>query len=202
MYAEEDLAQRAAALERLRAEVEQDSGDGGRRPVFSEGTAGARLMIVGEAPAEADERTRRPFSGPAGRLLRASLVRVGIEPAATYLTNVVKCRPTRLDGGAVRNRPPTRAEITRWSATLDHEIELVRPGLILALGATAANRLLGPGPALTERRGTLLPTRYGMPCLATMHPAYLLRLEGEARARQEALYEQDLNMVRRALEQP
>jgi DNA polymerase len=193
-------ADRAAALGRLRREVEAARCPAGTRPVFSEGNPGARLMIVGEAPAEADEQTGRPFSDPAGRLLRASLDTAGIASAAVYLTNVVKCRSVTPEGGVLRTRPPTPDEIERWAAVLDREIQIVRPRLILALGATATTRLLGPGPALAQRRGAPQHTRYGIPCLPTFHPTYLLRLEGEERTAQEALFRADLALARRLIE--
>ncbi len=193
-------ADRAAALGRLRREVETAQCAGGARPVFSEGGPAAALMVVGEAPAEADEQSGRPFSGPAGRLLRASLDAAGFSRASLYLTNVVKCRPVTLQDGAVRNRPPTKPEIDRWAAVLDREIQIVRPRLFLALGATATTRLLGPGPALAQRRGSPQPTRYGIPCLPTFHPAYLLRLEGEERTACEALFRADLALARHLID--
>jgi DNA polymerase len=157
-------------------------------------------MVAGEAPAEADEQTGRPFSDPAGRFLRVALDAAGFSRASIYLTNVVKCRPVALDGGTARNRPPGKADIERWAAVLDREIQIVRPRLLLALGATATTRLLGPGPELAQRRGAAQPTRYGIPCLPTFHPAYLLRLEGEERTAQEALFRADLALARRLIE--
>lgn len=193
-------ADRAAALGRLRREVEAAQCAGGARPVFSEGGPAAALMVVGEAPAETDEHTGRPFSGPAGHMLRAALDAAGFAAASIYLTNVVKCRPVALQDGAVRSRPPGKTEIERWAPVLDREIRIVRPRLLLALGDTATTRLLGPGPALTQRRGSPQPTRYGVPCLPTFHPAYLLRLEGEERTAQEALFRADLALARRLIE--
>lgn len=157
-------------------------------------------MVAGEAPAEADAHIGRPFSDPAGRFLRAALDAAGFSRASIYLTYVVKCRPVALDGGAVRHRPPGKADIERWAAVLDREIHIVRPRLLLALGATATTRLLGPGPELAQRRGAPQPTRYGIPCLPTFHPAYFLRLEGEERAAHEALFRADLVLARRLIE--
>lgn len=193
-------ADRAAALGRLRREVETAQCAAGTRPVFSEGGPAAALMVVGDAPAEADEHTGYPFSGPAGCLLRAALDAAGFATASLYLTNVVKCRSVALEDGAVRDRPPGKAEIERWAPVLDREIRIVRPRLLLALGDTATTRLLGPGPALTQRRGSPQPTPYGIPCLPTFHPACLLRLEGEERTAQEALFRADLALARRLIE--
>src|SRR5437870_13656245 len=105
----------AETLERLRRETLVTQCPDSGPPVFGDGSPTARLAIVGEAPAERDEVTGRPFSGPAGQFLDHLLAEVGVQRDELWLTNVVKCRPIKLEGRFARNRPPTQAEIRSWA---------------------------------------------------------------------------------------
>src|SRR5206468_3931714 len=149
-------------------------------PVFGDGSPAARLAIVGEAPAERDEVTGRPFSGPAGQLLDHLLAEVGVQRDELWLTNVVKCRPIKLEGRFARNRPPTQAEIRSWADELRQELDAVHPKIVLCFGATSAAAVIRKGFKLSQERGQWFPGPAGSRAMATFHPAYVLRLEGEA----------------------
>lgn len=172
----------------------------GGRAVFGSGAPAARLMLVGEAPAEADQRTGEPFSGPSGALLDTWLAELGLDPAAVWLTNVVKHRPTIREGGRERNRPPRAGEAKACRVWLDLELLRVQPELIVALGGTAGKVLLGASFKITQGRGTIQPGPGGVPVIATFHPAYILRLEPPELGDAELLVRQDLDVVRQTLE--
>jgi len=180
-------AEKTALLEALKARVLAVGCPPGRRPVPPEGSPAARLALVGEAPGETEERQGRPFIGQAGRLLERELEAVGIARADLWISNVVKCRPTRGEGPRVANRPPTAAEIRAWLPLLEEELGILRPTVILGLGAVAAKALIRPDFIMKRERGqwTEPPAITRFPWLqaisATYHPAYLLRLQGEAR---------------------
>lgn len=165
-------------LEALRSRVLAAPCPDGRQPVFGTGAATPRLAIVGEGPAERDERTGRPFSGPAGDLLFRALGEAGIRQEDVWLTNVLKCRVLKQQGGRWVNRPPTDAEVAAAMPVLDEELALLRPAAVLCLGATAARALLGKGFKFTSERGRWFPTLSGWRVLATYLPAYVLRREG------------------------
>lgn len=171
----------------------------GYRTVFGAGDPLARLMIVGEAPSESDDRTGEPFSGPSGALLDACLDDLGLSRADVWLTNVVKHRPTVERNGREVNRPPRVGEMLACRSWLDLELAEVRPALILVLGGTAGKALLGKTFRITQQRGTLLRTPDGLPVLATFHPAYLLRLEPPELQAAEQQVSQDLSLVKQEL---
>src|SRR5207248_1875622 len=144
-----------------------------------EGSPDARLGLVGEAPGETEAREGRPFVGRAGRLLDHELAAVGIERGALWISNVVKCRPTREEGGRVANRPPTMREVRAWLPLLEEELDILRPRVILCLGGIAAKALIRPDFGMMRERGTWTeaPAIPRFPWLraisATFHPAYL-----------------------------
>ncbi len=193
------FADLAAAREAARGCVRCDLAATRKQVVFGEGRAAPRLMIVGEGPSEADDNSGHPFSGPSGRVLDAWLVTLGLSREEVWLTNVVRCRPTQQEGNRLRNRPPRSGEIQACRLWMDAERQLVRPGLILCVGATAARALLGRDFKMTRDRGRWLETADGVPALATYNPAYVLRLEDDARARGEAEVTADLASVRERL---
>jgi DNA polymerase len=168
-----------ATIERLRRETLAARCPDGRPPVFGGGAVTARLAIIGEAPAERDEATGLPFSGPAGSLLDHLLRRAGLKRDDLWLTNVVKCRPVKTDGRFVRNRPPTQAEIRSWADELSQELGAIKPRVVLCFGATAAAAVIGKGFRLTQQRGQWFPGPAGAQAIATFHPAYLLRLDDQ-----------------------
>ena len=168
----------AGALDALRARVLGHPCPDGRRPVFGTGSRTPRLCIVGEGPAERDETTGRPFSGPAGALLMRALTEAGLDPDTLWLTNVLKCRAVTQKDGRWVNRPPTETELAAALPLLDEELRLLRPPALLCLGATAARALLGKSFNFTRDRGRTFPLLDGPRIVVTYLPAYVLRREG------------------------
>lgn len=163
---------------------------GGRATVVvGEFPAGARLMLVGEAPGAQEDATGRPFVGRGGQLLDALLAEAGLDRAAVAVANVVKCRPPA-------NRTPTRAEARRCSPWLDRQVEAADPALVVTLGGTALAWALGPGHRLRDVRGRVHDWR-GRRLLATYHPSAALRFgpRGEPMAALRA----DLTLAAEAL---
>lgn len=166
-----------------------------KQVVFGAGKPGARLLILGEGPSEMDDRLGHPFSGPSGRLLETWFTRLAIAREDVWLTNVVRCRPAAVQQGRLKNRPPTAKEQAACRLWLDTELALVRPHVILALGGTAGQALLGKGFKITQERGHWREGPFGLAVLTTFHPAYLLRLEDDALARAEEAVNADLDAV-------
>lgn len=142
--------------------------------VFGEGDPGARLMFVGEGPGETEDQTGRPFVGRAGELLDKQILAMGLTRPAVYIANIVKCRPPN-------NRTPTPVEAQTCWPYLLRQIQVIRPAVIVTLGAPATKTLLGTTAGITSIRGQwhafdgLLPEGPSIPVMPTFHPAYLLR---------------------------
>jgi len=146
--------------------------------VFGEGSARARLMIVGEQPGDMEDREGHPFVGPAGRILDQALAEAGIPREATYVTNVVKHFKWEPRGKRRMHKTPAQREIDACFQWLEGEMQAVKPRAIVALGATAAKALLGAGFRISQERGRA-QVREGLPdVVPTWHPSYLLRLKG------------------------
>ncbi len=153
--------------------------------VFGYGAAGAPMMLVGEQPGDQEDRAGKPFVGPAGRLLARALEDAGIDPAATYETNAVKHFKFTRKGGKRRiHEKPSRTEVVACRPWLLAEIDAVRPSVIVLLGATAAQSLLGPAFRVSAQRGQALrlppdvlgdQPAPGPVVLATVHPSAVLR---------------------------
>lgn len=168
--------------------------------VCGEGPARAQLMIVGEQPGDQEDLAGRPFVGPAGQLLDEALDGAGIDRDATFLTNAVKHFKHEPRGKRRLHKTPTTSEVMACRWWLDHERRLVRPKVVLALGATASLGVLGRKVAVTGERGR--PTRLsdGSTLMITTHPAYLLRLpDPEARRLAHQAFTADLKAVRALL---
>jgi DNA polymerase len=135
--------------------------------VVGDGPPAARLVLVGEAPGREEDLQGKPFVGAAGHLLTRMLAAISLRREEVYICNVLKDRPPG-------NRTPLPEEIAACRPFLEAQLEIIRPAVILALGAIAANALLGTQQAITKLRGTLHAYR-GMPMVPTFHPAYLLR---------------------------
>ncbi len=185
-----------AAREAARGCVRCELAENRQQVVFGEGAPTARLVIVGEAPSEADDASGHPFSGPSGRLLGRWLQMVGLSRADVWLTNVVRCRPAAPDGDRVRNRPPRASEIAACRPWLEAELRLLHPEAILCVGAAAGRAIVGRGFKMARDRGQWLRAPGSTPTLATYNPAYVLRLEGAARDRAETEVAADLASVR------
>jgi DNA polymerase len=165
-------AARPAALEAIRAEI----GDCTRCPlafqgrhkiVFGDGDPSARLMFVGEGPGADEDAQGLPFVGKAGQLLNNMIAAMGLRREQVYIANVVKCRPPQ-------NRTPEPEEANTCMQFLWRQIDVVRPEVLVALGATAATYLLGRKTSLASLRGVIHPLRSSK-LIVTYHPAYLLR---------------------------
>lgn len=148
--------------------------------VFGDGAANARLFVVGEQPGNSEDLEGAPFVGPAGRLLDEALVEAGIDRERVYVTNVVKhFKWRRAPSGKRRiHQKPDRGEVEACRPWLEAEVAQVRPELILCLGATAAQSLLGRSFRVTRERGRVLESDLG-PTLATIHPSAVLRAPDE-----------------------
>ncbi|HET8630397.1 MAG TPA: uracil-DNA glycosylase [Thermomicrobiales bacterium] len=158
---------------------QQAAGQFGPEMVFGEGPLDARLALIGEAPGEQEVAQRRPFVGPAGRLLDHLLAAAGLRREDLYLTNTVKVRPTTQAGGRVKNRPPRVGEVKDGLDVLLPELAIVAPAALVLVGNIPAKALVGRDFAMGTGRGRWLATTPRIPALATYHPAYLLRLEGD-----------------------
>ena len=154
-------------------------------PTSSNGSITSPLAIVGEGPGGVEDEYGVPLVGPSGKLLDKALWSVGVTRNCAYTTNVLKCRPKG-------NRTPTIEEgsfcASRW---LDEELGLLQPKVIIALGSVALKYLKDPHSRITKDRGQWFETKYGIPAIATYHPAYLLRLTGPAlvKAKWEVFYD-------------
>lgn len=144
--------------------------------VWGEGPADAEVMLVGEQPGDQEDLQGRPFVGPAGQLLDRALRAAGLERDRLYLTNAVKHFQFELRGRRRLHKTPAQREIEACRGWLQHEIDRVQPRRLVALGATAAQALLGERIAVNAHRGRWLPRADGRPVLVTWHPAALLRM--------------------------
>jgi uracil-DNA glycosylase len=146
--------------------------------VFGEGTKSAGLVLVGEQPGDREDREGRPFVGPAGRILDEALVAAGIDRERVFVTNVVKHFRWRPSGKRRLHERPNASHIRACRPWLDLELEIIRPRVVVALGATAAQAIIAPDFRVTEDRGTIIePGTPGAPkLLGTIHPSAVLRL--------------------------
>jgi len=169
--------------------------------VMGEGPQNAALMIIGEQPGDQEDLAGRPFVGPAGQVLNAALEQAGIDRSAAYLTNAVKHFKYTPQGKRRLHQTPTSREIDICRWWQEAERGIVRPKLVLALGASAARSLLGKTVSVTKTRGQPIELEDGSELWLTVHPSYLLRLDGSARAEQERLFAADLSAVKARLAQ-
>ena len=154
--------------------------------VFGEGPAGARLMLIGEQPGDQEDLAGKPFVGPSGRVLDEALEQAGISRDQVYVTNAVKHFKWKPSGQRRLHAKPTSREIKACRPWLEAEIQAIHPPMIICLGATAAQSLLGNAFRLTQHRGEVLTNTSWSPwLLATVHPSSLLRIP-DAAARQAA----------------
>jgi DNA polymerase len=148
--------------------------------VFGEGNPEAPLMLIGEGPGQNEDATGRPFVGRSGVLLDQCLRENGITRKHIYLCNVVRCRACILEAGRLKNRPPTPEETKACSSWLEQTIEIVQPLVILCLGAPSASAIIHKGFKMMQERGQWFESKYTRYAMAALHPAYILRLQGEA----------------------
>jgi uracil-DNA glycosylase len=143
--------------------------------VFGEGPPRARIVIVGEQPGDQEDLSGRPFVGPAGKLFDRALEELGIERAGMYVTNAVKHFKFEIRGKVRLHRSPDSAQQRACRVWLDGELERIRPGVIVCLGAIAAKAILGNKFGLMKQRGRWQELPNGVRVLATVHPSYVLR---------------------------
>ncbi|MGR3511113.1 MAG: UdgX family uracil-DNA binding protein, partial [Sulfitobacter sp.] len=168
--------------------------------VPGEGPMDADLMIVGEQPGDQEDLSGRPFVGPAGQLFDQIAGQAGLERGKAFLTNAVKHFKFTPRGKRRLHQRPNASEIRHCRWWLDAEIAQVRPKLVLAMGATAAEGLTGRRGAILSRRGKIEETPSGTPALLTLHPSYLLRLtDPHAKADATAQFRDDLSAAVRLL---
>jgi uracil-DNA glycosylase len=168
--------------------------------VFGDGRRASRVMLVGEQPGDREDRAGRPFVGPAGRELDRGLEAAGIDRAETYVTNVVKHFKFEERGRRRIHQTPKRFEIDACMPWLDAELEVVKPEVLVLLGATAAKALLGSSFRVTQHRGELLDSELAPVVTATIHPSAILRApDDEARQAEREAFAEDLRVVARAL---
>ena len=145
--------------------------------VFGEGAKAADVMLVGEQPGDSEDREGRPFVGPAGRLLDRALDEAGIDRSATYVTNVVKHFKWQARGKRRIHQKPNWTEMTACRPWLEAELAVVEPRVLVCLGATAAQALLGRQFRVTQSRGELVDSPLAEIVTATIHPSAILRAE-------------------------
>jgi uracil-DNA glycosylase family protein len=170
------FALRAPALSCQRCDLRQTR----THVVFGEGSPTARLLLFGEAPGEDEDKTGRPFQGRAGKMLARLLDEAGIRREDVWISNTVKCRPTKQEGRFVSNRPPRVDEVRACAIWREGEMDLLRPPLICCLGATAGKTILGREVKMTQERGQWLPGPHGAQVMLIYHPSYVMRQVGDA----------------------
>lgn len=212
MSATDDLEQPSAAalipqapsLDRLQAAAAGctacDLYRNATQTVFGEGPRDARAMLVGEQPGDREDTAGQPFVGPAGKLLDHCLAAAGIDRSLTYVTNAVKHFKWVPRGTRRIHAKPNAMEIAACFPWLEAELAVVKPQIVVALGATAAQALFGQAFRVTRERGRLFASRWTPRALATVHPSSLLRAPDEAtRQRETERFIADLRVVAEAL---
>jgi uracil-DNA glycosylase family protein len=170
----------------------------GTQTVFGEGPAKARVIFVGEQPGDSEDKAGHPFVGPAGRLLDEVLIEVGIDRSEVYVTNVVKhFKWAAAERGKRRiHKKPRQSEIEACRPWLDAELHVIKPEVLVCLGASAAQALLGRDFRVTRDRGTLIPSELAPYVMATAHPASILRApDPKAREQQRKDFIRDMKKV-------
>jgi len=165
--------------------------------VFGEGPLDASIMFVGEQPGDQEDLAGRPFVGPAGTLFDAALEKAGIDRSAVYVTNAVKHFKFVQRGKRRIHNKPDAGEIEACSWWIEHERELIRPAVTVALGATAARSLIGKVVTISKVRGEPLTLADGNECWVTVHPSSILRAPNEAARREgKRLFLRDLKLIK------
>jgi uracil-DNA glycosylase family protein len=170
--------------------------------VFGEGPRQAEVMLVGEQPGDQEDLQGHPFVGPSGRLLDEGLAEAGIDRRRVYVTNAVKhFKFVRIELTRRRlHKKPSPGEVRACRPWLEEEIRLVRPRVIVALGATAAQALLGPAFKVTRQRGKVIRSEWADAVVATVHPSSVLRAPADAREEARREFFADLRRVGRLVE--
>ena len=174
----------------------------GTQTVFGEGPKRAPLMLVGEQPGDYEDVAGKPFVGPAGKILDRALEEAGIDRSKVYVSNVVKHFKWEPRGKRRIHKKPNSREIAACRPWMEAELRLVRPKLLVCLGATAAQAIFGSSFRVTRDRGKILDSQFAPKVLATVHPSSLLRQpDEESREREYRLFVKDLRAALRAAEE-
>jgi uracil-DNA glycosylase len=167
----------------------------GTQTVFGEGPQGARIVMIGEQPGDQEDKAGRPFVGPAGRLLDEALVAAGIDRGDVYVTNAVKHFKWKPAGKRRLHQKPSAREIAACNPWLQAELKLLEPAVVVALGATAAQALMGAQFRVTRDRGRPFPVPGAKVFFATVHPSSILRGPPEEREAGFKLLVADLKKI-------
>lgn len=192
----------AESLDQLRLEAAKcqacDLYKDATQTVFGDGPDHSRLMLVGEQPGDQEDLQGKPFVGPAGKLLERALDEAGIDRRRVYLTNAVKHFRFTRRGKRRLHEKPNASQVRACRPWLQAEVEVVRPRLLVLLGATAAQAVLGPAFRVSRQRGEVLESPLGVPVLATVHPSSILRAtDDESRDAAMASFIADLRVAAR-----
>ncbi len=184
---------RARCLECARCELAQTR----RSVVFGEGNPESPLVIIGEGPGMHEDATGRPFVGRAGALLDEALAACKIGRQHVFICNVLKCRACITENGSTRNRPPAPQEIEACTFWLEQQITIMKPLVILCLGAPSAKFVIKKDFKMTQERGIFYPTKYARYAIAALHPAYILRQAGQSYDGGKSLLISDIESARK-----
>jgi uracil-DNA glycosylase family protein len=167
----------------------------GTQTVFGEGSPKAEVMFVGEQPGDQEDKAGKPFVGPAGKLLDQALEQAGIDRSLAYVTNVVKHFKWQARGKRRIHQKPNWSEIAACRPWLEAELAVVKPRVLVCLGATAAQALLGREFRVTRERGRPVESELAPVVLATVHPSSILRADEDEREAELAAFIRDLKTV-------
>jgi len=169
--------------------------------VPGEGSPRARVMMVGEQPGDKEDLAGRPFVGPAGRMLDRAIAEAGLDRRKIFVTNAVKHFKFEQRGKRRLHKKPNAYEIDRCHWWQEQELRIIKPELVVALGATAVRSLTGKPLAIAKLRGRATPLADGTPLIATIHPSYLLRIQDDDdKAAEYGRFVQDLRLCAELLE--
>ena len=175
----------------------------GTQTVFGEGSTNARVLMVGEQPGDKEDLQGRPFVGPAGAILDKALAEAGIDRNEVYVTNIVKHFKWEQRGKRRIHKKPDALEISACRPWLDAEIEVTRPSVVVLLGASAAQGLLGRDFRVSQRRGEWVPSSIAPAVMATVHPSSILRApDDDTRHEEMRKFVADLKNVAARLKLP
>ena len=164
--------------------------------VFGEGPPSASVMLVGEQPGDKEDLAGKPFVGPAGQLLNSALKEAGIERSKVYITGAVKHFKFVLRGKFRLHQKPNTSEIKACRPWYERELNAIKPALVVAMGATAAQSVFGKITPINKSRGRLIDLDGATQALVTVHPSYLLRLpDADAKAREYERFVEDLKIA-------
>ena len=169
--------------------------------VPGEGSSRSRLIMVGEQPGDKEDLEGKPFVGPAGRVLDRAIVEAGLDRRKVFVTNAVKHFKFEQRGKRRLHKKPNAYEIDRCKWWLEQELRIIKPELVVALGATALRSLTGKPMAIAKLRGRAVPLADGTPLVATIHPSYLVRIrDDDDKAAEYGRFVSDLRLCAKLLE--